>query len=250
MSLRRVCVALFALWLGVNFARPASALGSDGVGAPRVRTAAGIRVRTIEVDPHNPRIRVSIATAQGFPRHDETFGSMLGRVRPIVAIDGAYFSERSRQPIGDIVVNGRLRYAGMMGTALAMTRGGDATIERVVRDHRADWTGYDMVLGCGPALVLDGSVVVNPVYEHFHDPHVMHSTRRLGIAVLGNGDLLIVETVQPVNFLRWARVMRALGAQDALNLDAGASLAMTYRGHVLEHPKRRLTNLFVILPRS
>ncbi len=250
MSLRRVCVALFALLLGLSFARPASALGPDGVGAPRVRTAAGIRVRTIEIDPHNPRIRISIATAKGFPLRDETFGSMLGRVRPIVAIDGAYFSERSRQPIGDIVVNGRLQYAGMMGTALAMTRGGDALIERVVRNHRADWAGFDMVLGCGPALVLDGEIVVDPVYEHFHDPHVMHATRRLGIAVLRNGDLLIVETAQAVTFKRWAHVMKALGAQDALNLDAGASLAMTYRGHVLEHPKRRLTNLFVVLPRS
>jgi uncharacterized protein YigE (DUF2233 family) len=247
---RCVCVALFALCIGANLGRSVSALERDGVGAPRIRIAAGVRVRTIEIDPHNPRIRVSIATARGFPLRDESFGSMLGRVQPIVAIDGAYFSERSRQPIGDIVVNGRLRYAGMMGTALALTPGGDALIERVVRDRRADWTGYDMVLGCGPALVLDGRVDVNPRYEHFHDPHVMRSTRRLGIAVLRNGDLLIVETAVPVLFDRWARVMQSLGARDALNLDAGASLAMTYRGHVLEHPSRRLTNLFVVLPRS
>jgi exopolysaccharide biosynthesis protein len=250
MSVPRFRVALFALSLAAFSTLPAFALSRDGVGAPRSRVAAGARVRTIEIDPHNPRIRITIATARGFPRRDESFGSMLGRTRPIVAIDGAYFSERTRRPIGDIVVNGRLRYAGMMGTALALTRGGNATIERVVRDHRTDWTGYDSVLGCGPALVLDGRVVVDPRLEHFHDPHVMRPARRLGIALLRNGHLLIVETAQPVTFNRWARVMLALGAQDALNLDAGGSLAMTYRGHVLEHPSRRLTNLFVVLPRT
>jgi exopolysaccharide biosynthesis protein len=250
MSVPRRCATFLALLLAASSVRPAGAIGGDGIGAPLARTAAGVRVRTIEIDPHNPHIRISIATSRGFPLRDETFGSMLERVRPIIAINGAYFSERTRRPIGDIVVDGRLRYAGMMGTALALTRSGDATIERVVRDHRTDWTGYESVLACGPALVLNSRIVVDPLYEHFHDPHVMRATRRLGIALLRSGHLLIVETATPVTFGRWARVMRALRAQDALNLDAGASLAMTYRGHVLEHPSRRLTNLFVVLPRT
>src|SRR5271154_7404505 len=136
MNVPRGCAALAVLLLVASSLRPVTAIGGDGIGAPRSRMAAGVRVRTIEIDPHNPHIRISIATAHGFPLRDETFGSMLERVRPIVAIDGAYFSERTRRPIGDIVIDGRLRYAGMMGTALALTRNGDATIERVVRDHR------------------------------------------------------------------------------------------------------------------
>ena len=45
---------------------------------------------------------------------------------------------------------------------------------------------------------------------------------------------------------QWARVMKALGCRDAMNLDAGASLAMSYRGRTLIRPGRNLTNLLAV----
>jgi len=222
----------------------------DGVGTLRSQIADGIAVRTIEVDPRDPRIRVTVATASGFPRGDEPFPSLLARYHPILAVDGAYFSKRTLAPIGDIVVDGQVRYQGMMGTALALTSDGEAVIRRVIPDHAMDWSGYDAVLACGPALVLNGRIDVDPAGERFHDPHVMGATRRMGIAVLPGGHLLFVTTQAAVTFERWAAVMASLGARDALNLDAGASLAMAYRGHVIESPGRRLTNLIVVVPRS
>jgi exopolysaccharide biosynthesis protein len=229
-------------------ARPGDA-GMAGVGGVRTRTADGIAVHTIEVDPRDPHVRVTVATAAGFPRGDEDFGSLLARYRPIVAVDGAYFSKETLAPIGDVVIDGQVRYQGMMGTALALTRDGEAVIRRVVPDHATDWTGYDVVLACGPALVLNGRIDVDPVGERFHDPHVMGATRRMGIAVLNGGHLLFVTTQSAVTFARWAAVMQSLGARDALNLDAGASLALAYRGRVIEQPGRRLTNLIVVVPR-
>jgi len=221
----------------------------DGVGLLRQRVADGIDVRTVEVNPRDPRIRVTVATASGFPRGDEPFASILSRYHPILAVDGAYFSKRTLAPIGDVVVDGHVLYQGMMGTALALTNDGEAVIRRVVPDHAMDWSGYDAVVACGPALVLDGRIDVDPVGERFHDPHVMGATRRMGIAVLPGGHLLFVTTEQAVTFNRWAAVMESLGARDALNLDAGASLALAYRGHIVESPGRRLTNLIVVVPR-
>jgi uncharacterized protein YigE (DUF2233 family) len=112
-----------------------------------------------------------------------------------------------------------------------------------------DWTGYDAVVACGPALVLNGKIDVDPAGERFHDPHVMGAARRMGVAVLPGGHLLFVTTEQAVTFARWAGVMESLGARDALNLDAGASLALAYRGRIVESPGRRLTNLIVVVPR-
>ncbi len=220
-----------------------------GVGALRERRAAGITVRTVEVNPQDPRIRVTVATASGFPRADEPFASILARYHPILAVDGAYFSKLTLAPIGDVVIDGRILYQGMMGTALALTSSGEAVIRRVVPDHAMDWTGYDAVVACGPALVLNGKIDVDPAGERFHDPHVMGAARRMGVAVLPGGHLLFVTTEQAVTFARWAGVMAALGARDALNLDAGASLALAYRGRIVESPGRRLTNLIVVVPR-
>jgi exopolysaccharide biosynthesis protein len=220
-----------------------------GVGALRERRAAGITVRTVEVNPQDPRIRVTVATASGFPRADEPFASILARYHPILAVDGAYFSKLTLAPIGDVVIDGRILYQGMMGTALALTSSGEAVIRRVVPDHAMDWTGYDAVVACGPALVLNGKIDVDPAGERFHDPHVMGAARRMGVAVLPGGHLLFVTTEQAVTFARWAGVMESLGARDALNLDAGASLALAYRGRIVESPGRRLTNLIVVVPR-
>jgi exopolysaccharide biosynthesis protein len=243
-------VATVAL-LASGVAAAPRGIGDDdgGVGTMRTRVAAGITVRTIEVNPQDPRIRVTVATASGFPRGDEPFGSILARYHPILAVDGAYFSKRTLAPIGDIVVDGRVVYQGMMGTALALTSNGEAVIRRVVPDHAMDWTGYDAVVACGPALVLNGRIDVDPIGERFHDPHVMGATRRMGIAVLPGGHLLFVTTAEAVTFARWAAVMEALGARDALNLDAGASLALAYRGRIIESPGRKLTNLIVVVPR-
>ena len=102
------------------------------------------------------------------------------------------------------------------------------------------------MLACGPALVLNGGVSIYPEYEGFHDPHVMGITRRMGAGVTADGGLLLVTTLKPVSFHRWAAVMKALKCVGAMNLDAGASLAMYYHGRLLERPGRNLTNLLVV----
>ncbi len=79
---------------------------------------------------------------------------MLRRARPAAAINGAYFSKTTKAPIGDIVLKGRLVHKGLMGTALAITRDNRAIMRRVIWGHAEDWTGYETVLACGPALVL------------------------------------------------------------------------------------------------
>jgi hypothetical protein len=84
------------------------------------------------------------------------------------------------------------------------------------------------------------------VRERFHDPHVMAAARRMGIASLAGRRLAIVETEDPVSFADWARVMFDFGARDAMNLDAGASLALYVRGRTLIAPGRELTNILTV----
>jgi Phosphodiester glycosidase len=209
-------------------------------------TAGGVPVRVVRVRLQDPRVRVKVLVCPGFPHADEPFATTLARERPTIAVNGSYFSTTSKRPIGDVVIDGRVRCEGLMGTALAITRDKHAEIRRVPRDRHQDWSGYETVLACGPALVLHGQADARPREEGFRDPHVMGTTCRMGVGLTAAGDMLLVSTLSPVGFDAWARVMQALGCRDAMNLDAGASLGMVYRGQTLLSPSRPLTNLLAI----
>lgn len=239
MLYRSIAVLLLLSLLGAN-------APDDPIGAVRTRTVDGIRLRTLDVDLADPRVRVSIQTARGFPHGSEDFRTLVARARPVVAINGAYFSKQTYAPIGDVVIAGKIVHRGLMGTALAITRRNEVTIRRVRPDRTEDWSRYETVLACGPALVLDRRIDVDPAFERFHDPHVMRAARRMGIAMLLDRRLTIVTTADPVTFAQWARVMYDLGATDAMNLDAGASLAMYVRGKTLLAPSRKLTTILTI----
>ena len=208
--------------------------------------SAGVPVRVARINLADPRVHISAQVSHGCPGNWEDFETLVSRSRPTLAVNGAYFSKGSLKPIGDIVCGGKLVSSGMMGTALAITRDNDVVIKRVKWGHAEDWSEYETVVGCGPALVLGGKVDVHPEREGFHDPHVMCSTRRLGVGLTSDKHLLIVTTLESVTFTKWAEVMRGLGCVDAMNLDAGASLAMYYHGKTLIKPGRKLTNLLLV----
>jgi exopolysaccharide biosynthesis protein len=210
------------------------------------RTLDGVPLRVIVVNLRDPRVRVSVATARGFPYGHEEFEAMVRRERPLLAVNGAYFSKDTLKPIGDIVSGGRLLHKGLMGTALAIAPDGRAVIRRVQRHKTQDWSAYDSVLACGPALVLNRAVDVQPEAEGFRDPHVMNPAARTGVGLMDDGRLLHVTTLKAVSFRKFAELMRALGCRDAMNLDAGASTAAYYRGRFLSRPSRKLTNLLVV----
>ena len=208
--------------------------------------AAGVPLRIIRVDLSNPGVHVRVGLAEGFPHAAESFSAMLKRMHPIAAINGAYFSKSSLAPIGDIVSHGVVRWQGMMGTALAIGAGNKAVIRRVTPSHAEDWAGYRTVMACGPALVLNGRMDVHPLSEGFGDPDIMGSATRMGVGLRADGTMLLVNTRRAVTFQQWAQVMLALGCHDALNLDAGASLAMYCHGRTIISPGRDLTNLLLI----
>lgn len=208
--------------------------------------AEGVECRVISVDLKSPSVRVTVLTARGFPGTAEPFGTLLARHKPTIAVNGAYFSKATLRPIGDIVANGELLHKGLKGTALAITRENEAVIRRVQPNKTQDWSAYTTVLACGPALVLNNELDVLVTDEGFSDPHILGAQTRMGVGLTADGRLLIVNTMRPVTFPQWARVMKSLGCRDAMNLDAGASLAMSYRGRTLVRPGRNLTNLLAV----
>jgi exopolysaccharide biosynthesis protein len=68
------------------------------------------------------------------------------------------------------------------------------------------------------------------------------------VGVTEDGWLLLATTTATVSQL--ARVMHALHAKDAMNLDGGASSGLWVRGKYLRRPGRAISNALLILPKS
>jgi hypothetical protein len=100
----------------------------------------------------------------------------------------------------------------------------------------------------GPRLLDGGRIAVRSAAEGFTAPglyarFVLGANPRTLAGVTATGDLLLVtvDGRRPgfsagVSLLDAARVMRALGARDALNLDGGGSTAMVVRGRTVNRP--------------
>lgn len=202
-------------------------------------------VRTIQIDLKNPKVRVGVEVANGFPSGADSFESLVRASGATAAITGTFFDTRSLRPIGDIVHQGNVLYRGHMGTALAFTEDNEPFMRRVPFGRTQDWSGFQTVLSCGPALVLGGEIDVDATGEGFRDPAIFSTTARVGVGFTSDHRLLLVAT-GPLSFQGFAKVMQQLDCAYAMNLDAGSSRALYYRGRYLIRPGRPLTNILYV----
>ena len=153
---------------------------------------------------------------------------------------------------------GPLRDAGV-GAALELDQG--------IRMRSSAVPPADIVSG-GPRLLAGGRVRVRSSAEGFnplsapwfHGSFVASRQPRTMAGVRRDGSLLLVtvDGRRPgwsagVTLREGARVMRSLGARDALNLDGGGSTSMAVRGRVANLPsdpggERRVSDVLLVLP--
>ena len=226
------------------------ALHGDGSGGKSIRFwqtgAAGVPVKVISVDLNDPDVKVTGLMARRGNGTAEPFRQMIERANPNVAVTGTFFSLGDLQPVGDIVIDGSLVHFGGMGTALCVTPDNHADMVTVDWGRHHDWSPYDFVVACGPRLLKRGRVVLDPRSERFRDKHMLSPNSRIAVGVTRGNTLFFVMTHEPIYLGRLARVMQALGASEAMNLDAGTSTGFYYNGATLARPGRQLTNMIVV----
>jgi hypothetical protein len=208
--------------------------------------AAGVPLKVISVDLNDPNVKITGQVTKFGAGHAEPFHQMIRRVQPTIAITGTFFSVRSKVPIGDIVIDGRLAHFGGLGTALCVTDTNEVEFVSPRRNTHQDWSKYDFVLCSGPRLVAGGVAYVEPWSEGFRDRHMLNRNGRIAVGVTRDNRLLIVATRKPIYLSRLARAMRALGVVHAINLDGGSSIGLYYKGKMLIRPGRWLTNLILV----
>lgn len=226
----------------------------DGSGGRSIKfwqtVAASVPVKVITVDLNDANVKVSAVMARRGDGTAEPFRQMIERANPNVAVTGTFFSLDNLKPIGDIVVDGSLVHFGGMGTALCITPQNRAQMVTVAWGRHHDWSDYDFVCACGPRLLRRGRVVLDPHAERFKDKHMLAPNSRIGVGVTRGNKLVFVMTRKPIYLGRLAKVMRALGVSEAMNLDAGTSTGFYYNGTTLAKPGRSLTNMIVVYGRK
>ena len=209
-------------------------------------TAAGVPIQVITVDLNDPSIKVTAQMPKFGAGYSEPFGQMVRRTQPTVALTGTFFCTQSKLPVGDIVIDGQLEHFGGMGTALCITDNNEVEFVKTARYKHQDWSKFDFVMSCGPRLITNGKVYVQPKVEGFRDKNMLRPNSRLAVVLTKGKKLIFVTTRKPVILSKLAKAMRAIGVVNAMNLDAGSSLGLHYKGKTIIKPGRWLTNLILV----
>lgn len=212
--------------------------------------AAKIPVKVITVDLNDKNVKVSGLISRFGDGTSEPFRQMIQRANPNVAVTGTFFSLDNLKPVGDIVIDGSLVHFGGMGTALCITPNNKADMVTCTWGRHHDWSQYDFVCACGPRLLKDGRVVLDPHAEKFKDKHMLSPNSRIAVGITRSNKLVFAMTREAIYLGRLAKVMKELGCSEAMNLDAGTSTGFYFNGATLAKPGRKLTNLIVVYGRK
>ncbi len=214
----------------------------------------GVGVNVVTVNPKAPNVHIVLGLAEGtvlskgrFGR--ETFGDMVRRFRPRVAVNGTYFNMRTNEPVGALVMEGRLIYDGLCSVGLLINEQGDAWFEYhpgAYGRHIGWQPDIATAICAGPSLLKGGRLNLHPGDEGFSDPSLFALARRTAVGVTGSGKLLFITIHTPINLNKLAHIMMRLGCVDAMNLDGGSSCGLYSNGQYITLPKRQLTNLILI----
>lgn len=117
-----------------------------------------------------------------------------------------------------------------------------------------DWNNVKYAVGGGPYLVKDGQVFIDK--QRFSNSFIKMKAPRTAVGYTKGGSLLLVtvdgrqEGTSGATLPELAKLMKELGAVNAMNFDGGSSTQMVYKGRVVNRPTtsggNRVTNALVI----
>lgn len=230
-------------------ARPVSMVWRKIEGVP-------VYLTTVDLSDRKTHISMGLANNSNLSnlqgaKGDESFASMVSRYRAAVVINGTYFSKNSEKRLmGNIVSLGQfLKYRPWenYGTTLGLREKNAPEMLTSRLEGTPDWHQHWFSITAGPRLLRGGKFFLNPYQEGFRDPEILRPAHRSAIGFSANRTkLFLVTFLGRISLQKEAQIMKKIGAQEAMNLDGGASVALSYRGKILVHPKRKLTNVILI----
>jgi exopolysaccharide biosynthesis protein len=189
-------------------------------------------------------VEIRPVLAKGRPGGSEPFSQMVKHLRPLAAINGTYYDDHMK-PIGDVVIDGKVVNRGGQHHAIAITK--DGRVDFIQRGKgRFKWSGYKWGLAAGPRLVHDGKVALDPVADGFSPASLRITAWRCAVGKTADGKLLLVTATESLTLSQFAKIMKDLGAQEAMNLDGGGACGLYSRGNVLAEPALPMSNILAV----
>ncbi len=166
-----------------------------------------------------------------------------------VQVEKGFVTQISTRPLA-IPSDGYTIYIRSEPEIASRFRIGERVQYRIVRGNAlslGDFADAQQAIGGGPRLLVNGRVALDPSAEGFHDPRLFRACARSAVGVTRNSRELILATATGT-LHQMARIMRSLGAYQAMNLDGGASSGLWALGRYVRAPQRMLNNALLILP--
>ncbi len=238
-------------WIGGILLLLAShgAFGQSASVTYTISTVNKTRVHVIWVNLNDQRLMVQPVLAWDRVGQRQSFVSFLSVYQPMAQITGSYFSLRTSRPIGDVMIGGRLRWRGPVGTALAIRPDNRAEMINIPYGWLYSWPGYEHVIKGGVRLVKDGKYALSPREQGFRDPGLFRRATRTAVGIDRRNRLLMVAVGKPILLSDLAGIMKGLGCRDAMSLDGGTSTGLAHGVHVIMSPGRTLSSVLMVLPR-
>lgn len=134
-----------------------------------------------------------------------------------------------------------------------------SSVEKIDRMNRGDkikivyhnendqkWNQFvQTAVGAGPMLLRNGQVEIKAREEGFRDTSVLSATNRLAVGIINEKKIFFTFIHSAVTLEKAGKIMRELGALDAMNLDGGASTAFSFQSNIKVSPSRQLTNVLL-----
>ncbi|PWW07395.1 Ig-like protein group 2 [Paenibacillus cellulosilyticus] len=219
-------------------------------------------VQTVTVPKGTP---VTAGLANKTVGQVQSLRGMATAYRADVAVNGTFFSAYSDPPVpyGNIISNGDVAHISNLGTTIGFRTDGTAVMDTLrirtttkriagkndvtyeMTNDKGDslsWGDVHTAIGAGPRLVVNGEVKINAEAEGFRDPKILTGGgARSGIGIQKDGSIIIA-TISGATMKQWAAIMLKLGANQAMNLDGGASSGLLLKSKTITAEGRLLSN--------
>lgn len=195
-------------------------------------------INYVEVDLKKLAKRVHLAAD---PEVLKTTGAFAEENRALVAINGGFFDVKNGGAVDYIRVDGKVvnptRNKSARANAVLTLHKKKISIQAATSENTEQSTAENVMLS-GPLLVLNGNSIAlesNPFNSNRHP--------RTAMAVQKNRKLILMvvdgrnSKAHGMSLMELARVMKWLGAKDAMNLDGGGSSTLYIKGEgVVNYP--------------
>ncbi len=218
--------------------RPKPAAPSNNSIRLESKKVLGVSMKLIRVNLENPQVKIGAVLPKNVFRKGAKFDTLVSGSSAVALLNGGYFHPQTFSPVGDLVEQGKWINKGRLRSGLAITFNNEAKLW--TKDSNVSPRQLRTLIGTGPILIRNGLINPVPKAEGYGDKAIWSRAARSAIGIINNKKIILASTRERLSLRELARIMKALGARDAIALDGGSSVGMAWKGKVLIHPKRKI----------